>query len=173
MNGRIALAHLLENLLGRHTPIHYPDSFSLTVERLDPLQKAAQGSPIRGVARHHLISQGKTFGRDHQGNDHLHAVKALVPAVAILALVSFRKGRGALKIRAGQIIQQHLELHPEEIFPACSQVFEKRIPMLQQLIQTPIQIVLLRQTEILPQQVGHRAVLKPLPMQTPFAARVD
>ena len=173
MNRRIALAHLFENFLGGHTPVHHPDPLSLTMERFDPFQKTSQGGPIRGVARHYLISQGKTFGRDHQGDDHLHAVKAFVPAVAILALVSFRKGRGALKIRAGQIIQQHFELHSEEILPARSQVLEERLPVLQQLVQTPIQIVLLGQAEILPQQIGHGTVLKPLPVQTPLAARVD
>ena len=45
--------------------------------------------------------------------------------------------------------------------------------MLQHLVQAAIQVVLLRQAEILVQQIGQRAVLKPLPMQPPFAPRIN
>ena len=125
VNGRIAGAHLLQHLLGRDPPVHHPDPLGLAIELFDLLQKAPQRGLVRGVAGHHLVGQGKTLRRDHQRDDHLHAIRALVPAVAIAALVSFGKGRIALKIGAGQIVEQHLELHPKEILPALPQVLEQ------------------------------------------------
>ena len=50
---------------------------------------------------------------------------------------------------------------------------EKILPMLKQFVQTPIQVVFLRQAEVLFQQIGHGAVLKPLSMQSPFAAGIN
>ena len=45
--------------------------------------------------------------------------------------------------------------------------------MRQQLVQTAVQGVRLRQGEILPQQITHRTRAVPLPMQAPLAAGVD
>src|SRR5436189_3118773 len=45
--------------------------------------------------------------------------------------------------------------------------------VLQQKIVTLVELVDFGQTEILPQQIGHRAVFKPVPMQTPLAAGSD
>jgi hypothetical protein len=40
-------------------------------------------------------------------------------------------------------------------------------------VEASIQIVLLRQVKFLAQQIAHRTSFKPLPMQSPFAARID
>src|ERR1035437_2204492 len=52
-------------------------------------------------------------------------------------------------------------------------MLEERVSVLDHFVQAPIQVVLLRQVKTLSQQIGHRAVLKPLPVQSPLAARVD
>ena len=52
-------------------------------------------------------------------------------------------------------------------------MLEERRTMFQHFVQAAIQIILLRQAKILLQQIGHRAVLKPLPMQPPFTARIN
>lgn len=52
-------------------------------------------------------------------------------------------------------------------------MLKERFPMGQQFVQATIEIVFLRQTEILLQQIGHGAVAIPVPMQPPLAARID
>lgn len=52
-------------------------------------------------------------------------------------------------------------------------MLEQGRPMGQELVQAPIQVVLLRQPEILLQQIGHRAAPIPVPVQSPLAARFD
>ena len=48
----------------------------------------------------YFVTERKTFRRHDQGDDHLHAVRALVAAVTELSFVRFGKRRLALKIRA-------------------------------------------------------------------------
>src|SRR6202022_4891525 len=50
---------------------------------------------------------------------------------------------------------------------------EEPLLLLEHLIQTSIQRVLFYQRKIFIQQISHRALLKPLPMQPPFAARIN
>src|SRR6202022_3602899 len=50
---------------------------------------------------------------------------------------------------------------------------EELFLVLEHLIQTTIQGVLFYQRKIFIQQISHRALLKPLPMQPPFAARIN
>jgi hypothetical protein len=52
-------------------------------------------------------------------------------------------------------------------------MLKELFPVGQQFVQTPIQIIFLRQAKIFFQQIGHGAVLKPLSMQAPFAARIN
>src|ERR1700719_5005043 len=50
---------------------------------------------------------------------------------------------------------------------------EEPLLLLEHLIQTSIQRVLFYQRKIFIQQISHRALFKPLPMQPPFAARIN
>src|SRR5580693_3985862 len=50
---------------------------------------------------------------------------------------------------------------------------EELFLVLEHLIQTTIERVLFDQRKIFIQQVSHCALLKPLPMQSPFAARIN
>ena len=97
--------------------------------------------PHSGVARQHFIGQGITFRADNQRRDHLDTVGPFVPAVTKATLVSFGKGRIALKIGAGQIVKQHVELGAKLLLPPALQIFEQFLPMFEQSIQTAIQIV--------------------------------
>ena len=137
---------------------------------LDLLQKTLQRSIVGGVTGHDLISQGESLRGYDQGNDHLHAIQPLVPAVAMLTSVAFRKGRIALKIRAGQIVQEYLKLRIEQIFPTLRQMIKQRSLMLHQPVQALIEFMDLRQFKPRSQKVRHRALLIPVPMQPPFAA---
>jgi len=124
MHGRIAGPHLGQHFLRRDAPIHHPDPLGLAIQLFNLFEKIAQRGFVRRVPRHHFVGQRKTFRRHHQRDDHLHAVRSFVPAVAITAFVPFRERRLALEIGAGQIVEQHLELRPEEILPALAQMLE-------------------------------------------------
>src|ERR1700745_2386972 len=47
---------------------------------------------------------------------------------------------------------------------------EQRLLVLQQQVMAGIELVFFRQAEVRTQEIGHRAVAEPLPMQPPFAA---
>ena len=81
--------------------------------------------------------------------------------------------RIALEIRAGQIIEQDLEVGLEQHLPALPQDAEQLQLVRQQLVKTAVQIVFVGQGEILAQQVADGALLVPLSMQPPFATGVD
>ena len=80
---------------------------------------------------------------------------------------------GDLEVGAGQIVQQHVEVGVEQIAPAPDQMREQRFLVLEQQIVAGIKLVLFRQSEVRTQEIGHRAVAEPLPMQPPFATRSD
>src|SRR5271157_6266044 len=98
MDRRLALAHRLQILLGWNPPVHDPYPLRLSILLLDLFEKGRQRGLIAGVAWHHLVAQGKAFRGDDQSNHHLHEIRALVAAVAKLALVLFRKGWITLEI---------------------------------------------------------------------------
>ena len=93
----MAGAHLGKDFLGGDAPIHDPDAPGFAVLVLDLLQEAPKGGLLRRVARQHLVGHRKALGRDDQGDDHLHAIRTLVPRVAELALVAFRERRVAFR----------------------------------------------------------------------------
>ena len=170
---RIALPHLGQHLFGRYTPIHHPDAPGFAVESFNLLQKHFERRLVGGVPRQHFVGQRKTLRRDDQRNDHLHAIKTFVPAVAKLALVRFPKRRVALKVSGRQIVEQHVVGDPKKSLPAFFQETEQRLLVRQQFVQAPVESILGRQREILPQQIGHRALVEPFPVQPPFAARAN
>ncbi len=128
---------------------------------------------VRRVSRQHFIGERETVRRDDQCDHHLHAIAAFVAAVAVAALVVVvARGRG-FEIGAGQVVEQNLELGAEQIRPALTQMGKQRLFVRQQLVVAAVERVLLRQREIRAQQVRHRALFKPLPVQTPLAAGID
>jgi len=106
-------------------------------------------------------------------SDHLHAVAALVAAVAVATLVRLVLGRRRLEVGARQVVQQHLELRPEQILPALAQMAEQRLLVLDQLVEAAIQRILLDQRIVRPEKIAHGALREPLPVQPPFAAGID
>ncbi len=79
---------------------------------------------VGGVAGQHFVGEREALGRDDEGDDDLHAVAALVAAVAEAARVGGIDGRITFKIRAGQIVEEHLERRVEEIAPARGEMIE-------------------------------------------------
>ena len=115
---RADAAHLGQAVLGGDAAVHHPDAVGLAVALLDAVQEAAQRGVVGGVARHHLVAQREALGRDDQRDDDLHAVAALVAAVAELAQIVGPAVFVALEVGAGQVVQQHVELRAEELAPA-------------------------------------------------------
>jgi predicted aconitase len=85
----------------------------------DPGEEHPQRRAVRRVAGQHLVSQGKTVRGNHQRDHHLRAVRPLVAAVTMTTLVALRHVRGVdLEVRAGQIVEQHVEIRVEQVTPA-------------------------------------------------------
>src|SRR5262245_17647365 len=42
---------------------------------------------VLGVARHHVVGERQPLRRDHQRNDHLHAVRSFIARIAKTALI--------------------------------------------------------------------------------------
>ena len=103
-NWRIGRTHLGQHLLGWNAAVHHPDAVGLAVLGLDLAQHVAQRGAVGGVARQHLVAERKTLGRHDQRDHHLHAVAALVAAIAMAALVRFIVGRRRLEIGAGEVV---------------------------------------------------------------------
>jgi hypothetical protein len=91
----------------------------------------------------------------------------------VAALVRFIVRRRRLEIGAGEVVQQNLERGGEQILPARPQMGKQRRLVGQQLVEAAIQRILGDQPIILAQQIRHRALFEPLPMQPPLAAGID
>ena len=104
----------------------------------------------------------------------MHTIRALVPAITEFSLVPFRKWRSTLEVGASQIIEQHIELRVEQILPAPGQVIQQRPFMLQEQIVALVEFVALGQLpKVRAQQLTHRTLLEPVPVQPKLAARRD
>jgi hypothetical protein len=139
--------------------------------RFDLFQESFQGGGVGGVAGHDLIGQREALRRDDQGDDHLHAVRPLVAAVAELAQA--RRRWIALEIGAGQVVEQNIEADGEEAVPTLLQHLEERTLVDQQLVQAAVELVDLDHAEVLAQEIAHGTVFEPLAMQPPLAARIE
>ena len=138
---------------------------------LDPGQERAERRLVGGVARHHLIGQRQAVGRHHQRDHHLHAVGPMIARIAEAPLVAFGERRVGLEIGAGQIVEQNVEAGVEQVLPACDQMIEQRLLVLEQPVVTAIELVDLGQAEICAQEIGKRGALEPFPVQPPLAQR--
>ena len=123
------------------------------------------------MAGEHLVGQRESLGRDDQRHDDLHAVRALVPAVAEAARIRFILGHVALEVSAGQVVEEHVELRAEEIAPAPAQMGEERVLVFEQTVEAAIERVVLREAFIHAQEIGQRGGAKPVAMQPPFNCR--
>src|SRR6185295_7074724 len=75
---------------------------------------------------------------------------------------------GSLEIGTGQVVEQDVERNVEQVAPTPDQMVEQRLFEFEQPIVTAVELVDLRQSDILAQQVGHGAALEPLAMQAPL-----
>ncbi len=169
----VARPHFSKDFLGGNAAIHYPDAFGFAILGLDLFEKGTQSGLIAGVAREHFISQRKSFRVHDQCNNDLHTIRPLIAAVTELPLVLLGKGWVTFEIRACQIIEQHLELRIEEIAPALLEMGKERLFMLEQTVMDLVDAMAFGQREIAAEQIGHRALLEPLAVKTPFASRID
>src|SRR5207248_11799289 len=151
---------------------HHPNSFRLSVLRLDLLQKRPQRRAVAGVARQDLITERKAVRGDDQRDHDLHAILALVAAVAEPAFVFRILRRIAFEIGSRQLVEQDVKFRPKQVLPALPEMTEKRLLVRKEFIQAAVERVFLNQRIILTEKVPHRALLKPQTMQSPLAARI-
>ena len=72
--------------------MHDADTLRFALLLFDLGQEVFVRGLVGGVAGHHFVGQGEALGRDDEGDDDLHAVAALVAAVAEAARVGWIDG---------------------------------------------------------------------------------
>ena len=97
----------------------------------------------------------------------------LLAAVAEAARVGGIGGRITFKIRAGQIVEEHLELRVEEVAPARGEMSKERRLMRHEFVMARVEAMDLRERKISAEQIGDGRVLKPRPVQPPLRTRID
>ena len=107
--------------------------------RLNAVDEGGQRGVVGRVARHHLIGQRETVGRDDQRDHHLDAVGTLVAAVAELAFA--RQGRVRLEIGAGQIVEQNIEPGLKQGALARLEEREELALVVEQPVETAVELV--------------------------------
>ena len=73
--------------------------------------------------RHHLVGQRQAVRRHDQDDNNLNAIRSFVPAIAKAPFAHF--GRIAFKMCAGQIVEQNLEIRPEQTLLSLLQEAEQ------------------------------------------------
>lgn len=81
--------------------------------------------------------------------------------------------RLAFDVGAGQVGQPHFIFGAEQILPALWQMREPSRAMCQQTVEHEIKLILAAPMKIRTEQIAHRALIIPLAMTPPFAARRD
>ena len=93
----------------------------------------AQRLTVGGVAGENLVGERQVVWRDDQRDDELRAIGPLVATIAMAALRPFRQIESVdLEIRAGQIVERHVERGVEQIAPALGQMREQSLFVSQQ-----------------------------------------
>ena len=82
-------------------------------------------------------------------------------------------GRFTFEIRAGEIVQKHFVFCVEERRPTLCEMIEKCAFVGEDFVVAFVKPMRVGDGKIAPQQVGHRAVLEPMPVQPPLAPGVD
>jgi len=91
----------------------------------------------------------------------------------VLPFVVVFKGRIALEVRAGQIIEEHVELRVEQIFPSLCQMVEKGSLVFEQPVQALVKFVDFHQLKACPQKIGHGACFIPVPVKPPLTPGIN
>ncbi len=154
-------------------------ALATTVERFLTRMREAAGS-LSIVERQRvvrLLVREVRIGKDSVTICHSIPLTDLPPtgyqtARGIPAAAATHRG-GLLVPRCGQIVKQNVEAGVEQRFPAFPQKREQRTLVRQQLVQAAIQHIVGDDPHRTAQQVPHRAVLVPVPVQAPLAARIN
>lgn len=168
---RPAFAQLSQVGFGGDAAVHYPDPPGLAVTGFDLHQEDWECGVVRRVARQDLVGQREALRGHDEGAHYLDAVRPVVATVAEPARVFVHTRRVALEVGAGQVVEQEVVGHTEEILLAAGEEREEGGLMHQQLIKTPVQGVLRHQRPVLAEQIPHRAARIPFSVQPPLAAR--
>lgn len=93
--------------LGGHAAINAPYPSRFVVVALDASEESLQHDRFGDVTREHLQGERQALGRHHQGDNHLHAVGALIARVAKMTPALIPSLRVGFEVDAGEVIQEH------------------------------------------------------------------
>ena len=99
----------------------------------------------------------------------------MITAITMPALVAISGSYCGvdLKIGAGQIAEQHIEMSVEQVAPASDQVREQRVLVLEQSVMAGVQFVRLGQAKISAQRDRLSPCCRSVAMQLPLTAQAD
>jgi hypothetical protein len=170
-HGRVAGAQFGQLLLGGDAAVHEPDAVGLAVQGFDSGEEGFQSLFVLRVTRHDFVGQGQAFGRDHQRQDDLFAIAAVVAAVAVGGFGDVLGG--ALEVSAREVVEEHLVFHAEEILPAGAQVLEEGVAVGQEAVEQGVELVLVAELKVGAKEIAQGGTFVPEAPATPFAAGGD
>ena len=118
------------------TPIQHPQASRLSILLLHQTHDLLKRGDIVAVAGEHFIGDRQPFGRNHQSNAHLFAIRPVIATVAAGRFEIFL--RQSFDVGAGDIVEQELEANAKPVPIARQQMFAERILLRQQCVQSAI-----------------------------------
>src|SRR5687768_647865 len=110
-----ALSQPAQVLFADDAAIEDPNALRLAVTLFDRGDDLLERGDVAPIAVEDLVGQGEPFLCDHERDDQLLAVVAMIAAIAAFGFWDLLGG--ALKIRARQIIEHDLETGAEQASP--------------------------------------------------------
>mgnify|MGYP000661908548 CR=1 FL=1 len=166
-----ALAKELQVVFTDDAAIKDPEAAGFAELRFDGVENVFERGPIQTIAGKEFVAERKAFERDDQRQDQLFAIGPMIARVTALGL-----GHGldvALKISAGQIVEQQIEGRAEEILPLLREVLFQGGLVRGDPIQAAIEPILLGHARVGVEQQVHGGLRKPFFVDGKFAARGD
>ena len=152
-------------------------ALATTVERFLTRMREAAGS-LSIVERQRvvrLLVREVRIGKDSVTIRHSVPLTDLPPTGSRTArgIPAAASTHGLLVPRCGQVVEQDVEAGIEQRLPTLPQKREERALVDEQLVQAAVQRVAAHHLRRPAQQIPHGAVLVPVPVQPPLAARID
>ena len=167
---RTAFFQPVECRLADHAAIQDPDASAAAVTGFHAGDDFPDGGAIVAVAGEDLVAERIAVARHHQTDEHLLAVG---PMVARVAAPGLRIGSGlALKVSAGDVVQEQVVFQVEQRAQSFFQVFFQSFLVRQQVIEGAIEAVVIHLGVGDAQQVAQGGPAEPVLGDVQFTGRL-
>ena len=154
------------------TSIHEPEALGLAVLFFDVGEEVAQGLVVDGVSWQDFGGERIALCCQDERDDDLHAVAALVAAVAEAALVAFGEVGSAFEISAREIVEEDFVVGIEEVAPFAGEVGAEGFFVREEPVVAAGEGVFGGEGEVALEQIGECGALEPVAAQPPLMRRL-